>query len=566
MLSLREYQRESIEAIYRYFARKDGNPLIVLPTGAGKSLVIAQFCKEVLEQWPGQRIIILTHVKELIAQNYAELVGLWPEAPAGIYSAGLGKRQAQAQILFAGIQSVCDKVGQLQWADLIMIDEAHLVPRKASTMYRRFISAFEAINPKLKIIGLTATHYRLDSGMLHTGPDAMFTDIAHETNVRDLVEQGYLAPLVSKRTDIQLDTSGVGKKGGEFIASQLERAVDVDEITRAAVDEIVDWGEDRRSWIVFGSGVSHCEHICAEIQSRGYSAACIFGETPAGERDALIRAFKAFELRCLVSRMVLTTGFNAPAVDLIADLAPTESTGLHVQKYGRGMRLYTGKSNCLVLDFAGNVRRHGPIDCVAVKDKSASEGGDAPVKSCPECKSQVRIAATECPDCGFEFPLPEITSKLAPKASVLPVMTDGKPEWLDVTEVRYFRHEKPGKPPSMRAEYRCGFVIHKEWVCIEHTGRARVNAVRWWQARSSGPVPTKTDAALSLAPHLKKPARIAVRRIGKYTEVVDVEFVPDLPSAPRQGLGSDRLSKAPWRAGQPESVLKAMPGGAHAAA
>jgi DNA repair protein RadD len=212
-LQLRPYQRAAIDAIYTYFMVETGHPLVVIPTAGGKSLVMAAFIQEVLAQWPDERIIVLTHVRELISQNFSELIRLWPEAPAGIYSAGLNRRDVQAQILFAGIQSVHRKAYAIQRADLVLVDEAHLIPRSANTTYRRFLGDLTRINPQLKIIGLTATPYRLDSGMLHAGPDAMFDDIAFEVSVRELIDQGYLAPLTSKQTSTQLDVSGVRAAG-----------------------------------------------------------------------------------------------------------------------------------------------------------------------------------------------------------------------------------------------------------------------------------------------------------------------------------------------------------------
>ena len=235
MLTLRPYQQAAITAIYDYFGRKSGHPLIVIPTAGGKALVLSAFIKEVLENWPDQRILVVTHVRELIAQNYAELIGLWPDAPAGIYSAGLGKRDLGARILFAGIQSIHKRAYDIQQCDLVLIDEAHLIPCASDTMYRRFLDTLARINPHLKVIGFTATPYRLDSGMLHEGGGALFTDIAYEVSVRDLIDAGFLCPLVSKSAATKLDVTGVGSRGGEFIPSQLQAAVDKDSITRAAI-------------------------------------------------------------------------------------------------------------------------------------------------------------------------------------------------------------------------------------------------------------------------------------------------------------------------------------------
>jgi DNA repair protein RadD len=524
MIQLRPYQRAAIAAIYAYFMTACGHPLVIIPTAGGKSLVAAAFIQEVLAQWPDERIIILTHVRELISQNFAELLRLWPEAPAGIYSAGLNRRDVQAQILFAGIQSVHRKAYAIQRADLVLVDEAHLIPRQANTTYRRFLGDLTRINPQLKIIGLTATPYRLDSGMLHTGPDALFDDIAFEVSVRELIDQGYLAPLISKQTSTQLDVSGVGTRGGEFIAGQLEAAVDQDPITRAAIDEVVAYGRDRRSWLLFCAGVGHARHVCGAVRERGFSCATIFGHTPKADRDRIIAAFKRREVRALASMGVLTTGFNAPAVDLIAMLRPTKSTGLYVQMAGRGTRLASGKDNCLVLDFAGNVARHGPIDLVKPRDKLSGEGdGEAPTKVCPECQTINALAARVCIECDYVFPAPEV--QLEATATTRPILSVGRPEWVNVGAVTYHRHEKPGRPPSLRIDYHCGLVRHSEWVCPEHGGYAASKATQWWRRRANGlPPPTTVDEALSRAQELRRPVQIAVRPNGRYTEVVHARF------------------------------------------
>src|SRR5262245_19541853 len=399
MLSLRPYQQAAIAAIYQYFAENPGHPLVVIPTAGGKSVVLASFIQGVLQQWPDQRILVVTHVRELIAQNHAEMMGLWPDAPAVMYSAGLGRRQIGARVLFAGIQSIHRRAYGVQQCDLVLIDEAHLIPRSSNTMYRSFLHTLSRINPDLKVIGLTATPYRLDSGLLNEGKGRLFTDIAYEVSVRDLIDQGYLCPLVTKLTNLTLDVGGVGSRGGEFIAGQLQAAVDRESITHAAIDEILAYGEARRSWLMFCSGVAHATHVAAALCGRGVSCATIFGDTPSAERDRIVAAFKRGEVRALASMGVLTTGFNAPAVDLIALLRPTKSVGLYVQMVGRGTRLAPGKENCLVLDFAGNVARHGPVD--AVKPARPAEGeGPAPTKVCPDCDSILPAAVRQCPDCG----------------------------------------------------------------------------------------------------------------------------------------------------------------------
>jgi DNA repair protein RadD len=565
MLTLRPYQQAAITSIYGYFQKKKGNPLVVIPTAGGKSLVMAAFIEGVLKVWPEQRILIATHVRELIAQNHAEMIGLWPEAPAGIYSAGLGKREAQARILFAGIQSIHRRAHEVGHTDLVLIDEAHLIPGNSSTMYRRFLDALTRINPALKVIGLTATPFRLDSGMLHEGKNALFTDIAYEAPVRDLIDAGYLSPLVSKQPATRLDVSKVGTRAGDFIQRDLAAAVDQEAITRAAVTEIIEHGRDRKSWLTFCSGVEHARHVAEEFARQGIICRTIFGDTPKDERDAIIAAFKRGEIRALASMGVLTTGFNAPAVDLIALLRPTKSAGLYVQMVGRGTRLAPGKENCLVLDFAGNVRRHGPIDLVRPRRPGEAGGGEAPTKVCPECDSIIALSATECPDCGYVFPAREV--KIAPTAATLPVLSP-KVQWLPVHGVSYSRHDKLGGLPSMKVTYSCGLKSYIEWVCIEHQGYARQKAAEWWRKRAPGRlVPLTVDQAIAEAARLARPSAISVRPSGRYVEISGYRFDPCAHSTPASapsatgnlvGLaGSTGISGSRTRAAMPAARTSA---------
>ena len=522
-LNLRAYQTAAINGIYNYFAAETGNPLVVIPTAGGKSLVMASFIEGVLKSYPDQRILIVTHVRELIEQNHAELIKLWPQAPAGIYSAGLKKREISAQILFAGIQSIHKHVYGVQQCDLVLIDEAHLIPRSSNTMYRKFLDGLKRLNPMLKVIGLTATPYRLDSGRLHEGEEAIFTDIAYEVTVRELIDDGYLSPLISKRMATELDVSEVGTRGGEFIAKDLEAAIDQDAITQSAVDEIFSYSANRKSWLIFCAGVDHAYHVRDAVRARGVTCETIVGDTPSAQREALIKDFKAGRIQCLTNANVLTTGFNAPAVDLIAMLRPTKSAGLYVQIVGRGCRLAPGKSDCLVLDFAGNIARHGPIDAIKPKTPKAGEEGEAPTKDCPDCNSIVHAAVRECPDCGHLFPEPKI--KIEARASNLDILSGGPPQWVPVTGVNYARHEKLGKPPSLRVDYQCGLNSHSEWVCFEHDGYARQKAASWWANRAPGKgLPKRVDEALALTQGLKCPSQIAVKPNGRFVQIVGARF------------------------------------------
>jgi len=532
VINLRPYQKEAIDSTFRYFADNDGNPLIVLPTGTGKSVVIAEFCRQTLTDWPDTKILVVTHVRELIKQNHDELKTLWPEAPAGINSAGLKKRDYEPPIVFCGIQSVHKKASKFVKVDLVLIDEVHLVPRKTNTMYQRFLSNLKIMNPHMRVIGLTATPYRLDSGLLHAGKEALFDAVSYEAELKDMVDQGYLTRLMSKQPKTRLDVSSVSIRGGEFVAGELERAVDRTDVNESVVREIVVLGAERKSWLIFCAGVKHATHIAEIVRRYGVSCETIFGDTPSAERDRIVRDFKAGKIRALASMGVLTTGFNAPIVDLLAILRPTESTGLYIQIMGRGMRNSPGKEDCLVLDFAGNIARHGPVDRVNPKKPRQSDGeGVAPTKTCPKCQSIVFAGTSECPDCGYRWPPTPIA--IDQTATTLPVMSMNAPsEWFKVNSVSYRLHKKAGSPDSMRVEYRCGIALHSEWVCFDHKGYPHDKALRWWQRRMTGPgiLPKSTADAIEKSESLRKPTEIKVRKNGKYTEIVEFRFMSDVQS------------------------------------
>jgi len=540
-MQLRDYQREAVDAIYRYFETEDGNPLIVMPTASGKSFVMAAFIREVLEAWPDQRILILTHVKELIQQDYSELVGHWPLAPAGVYSAGLRKRDTDAQVLFAGIQSVHSRAEELGAFDLILIDECHLVPRNSDTMYRRFLDDMLVLNEAVKIIGFTATHYRLDSGLLTQGKDRIFTDVAFEVPVKRLIDESFLAPLITKDPDTTLDISGVHTRGFDFINSELQAAVNTDETNEAAVREIIRYGQGRKSWLVFCSGIAHAEKIRDVLRKYDIVAETVTGSTNAMEREFILQGFKNGEVQAVTNCDILTTGFNHPGIDLMAILRPTQSTGLYVQMAGRGMRLAPDKADCLVLDFAGNIERHGPIDRVQPTGTSGKGSGDAPVKTCPNCKSVIFAGFKECPDCHFEFPPPK--SELQNTASTKAIISKNEPFWGKLQKVHYSRHSKPGKPDSLKVDYYEGFYTrYSEWICLEHEGFAEKKARQWWRKMGGDPRVTTVHEALNTAHTLKVPTSIQVRQDGKYWRVLRHRF--DESDPPRVAIDDEPMEEA----------------------
>lgn len=537
-MQVRSYQDEAWRSVFEYFQVKGGNPLVAMPTGTGKSVVIALLLRQIYNHYPQQRVMMLTHVKELIAQNFAKLMDVWPAAPAGVYSAGLGRRDVGRKITFAGIGSVAKKPEEFGHIDLIFVDEAHTLSPKQESMYQAFLGALKSRNPFLKVVGFTATPYRLGHGKLHED-HPIFTDVCfditglHQFN--RLLAEGYLCPLVPKRTEAQLDVDGVHMRGGEYIASELQAAVDKQPITYAALKEAVQLAGNRWSWLLFCAGVEHSLHVAEMLTNLGIPCKSVHSDLPTEERDATIRDWKAGRLRAVANNNVLTTGVDHPALDCIVMLRPTASTVLWVQMLGRGTRPFyadgfdlntiegrldaiaaSHKQNCLVLDFARNTAKLGPINDPLMPRKKGEKLGEAPVKLCPACATYVHASLRHCPFCGTEFPVhgPRVTQSASTeeliKETELPIT-----EVLKVDHLTYAYHMKAGKPPSMRVTYFCGQSKFSDYVLFEHDGFGANKARRWWRERIPGPMqdaptPENTLQALELAQHLKAPTHLRV--------------------------------------------------------
>lgn len=554
-MRLRDYQLYAVNSIFDYFASGGrGNPIVVMPTGTGKSVVLGEFIRRACMTYPGTRIMKLTHVKELIEQNLDKFLKLWPGAPAGVFSSGLKRKDVGFPIVFGGVGTVARATAELFGRmDLLLIDECHLVSPKESTMYQRIIEGLKKINPQLKVIGFTATHYRLGFGLL-TEPGGLFTDVCCNMSKLEsfnwFIEQGYLVPLIPKRPGLELDVSGVHIHGGEFKQDELQLAVDREEITRAAVNEIIAWGRntDRRHWLIFSSGIEHALHIAEMLCSLGIAATCVHSNMKDAERDANIKGFLTGKYQAIVNNGILTTGFDFPGIDLIGVLRPTQSAGLWVQMLGRGTRpvfasgfnletltgrleaIATGpKQDCLVLDFAGNTRRLGPInDPVLPRRKGQKGGGAAPIKICPVdgCGTYNHASARFCCACKTEFARgvkireAASTDELIAQKAADEIVT----KVFKVDRITYSEYRKEGKPPSIQVAYYCGLRMFKEWVSLEHEGYPSKKARDWWRERANAEPPETTHEALKQLDLLAEPSHIRVWLKRPYDEIKNYDF------------------------------------------
>jgi DNA repair protein RadD len=564
-MTLRPYQREAVDAVWQHIAASGANPAIVLPTGSGKTHVIAEVCRDAVQKWNG-RVVVLAHVKELLEQAADKLRAVAPDLPIGVLSAGLGRRDLGYAVTIAGIQSVYQRAHDLGPLDLVIVDEAHLIPPDGEGMYRRFLADARDLCDHQRVIGLTATPYRMKTGMIcGPAPDHVLNEICFEAGVRELIVSGYLCPLRSRAGKAVADTSDLHVRGGEFVAGEVESLMNTSDLVGAACAEIVAATSERLAVLIFCSGVAHGEHVARILRERhGVECGFVEGGTPTKERDALIARFKRGELKYLANVNVLTTGFDAPNVDCVAMLRPTLSPGLYYQMVGRGFRPHPQKADCLVLDFGGNVLRHGPVDAIRLADRSGAPG-EAPAKQCPQCDALIHAAYATCPECGHQFPPREI--KHAREASEADIVSgaDGSARSEErVVEVGYhvhFKRDNPGAIPTMRVEYRCGFNRWlREWICIEHPSGsfAQRKAAEWWRRRSNEAVPTTVEEAVDLARAgaLAQPLRITIERkpgdqwervVGhelgpKPPRLEDPDNLPEMPEPVGAGFGFDEDS------------------------
>jgi len=546
----RWYQSEANQAAWQYISDGRGNPLIVLPTGAGKSIVIALLIRQAVE-W-GQRVLVVAHRKELLQQN-ADKIQRLTGLKVGINSAGLNERDIDSTVICAGIQSVYRDAAEFGKRGLVVIDEAHLISDDGGSMYGQFLDGLQQHNRRLFCVGLTATPYRTGEGSL-AGEGKLFSGVCYEAKTGTLIEGGYLSKLTNNPADSQADLKGVKVRGGEFVAAEMEAAFTGDKIIHDAVCELTIACEHRKSILVFCAGVHHAEQVSLALRDlTGQDVGLVTGETHAIERQRVLSDFRSGTLRWCVNVDVLTTGFDAPGIDAVAVLRATMSPGLFAQIVGRGLRIADGKTDCLILDFGGNLQRHGALDAddYGISKPRNSDGSEAPSKVCPKCKNEVYLSAVKCSECGHLFvrqmdQTPRHGDEIDTTSSIVGAP---EPQWYDVQEVNWHLHAKkntPGKPPTLCVSYyvsddtmpagNLGWIVVREWVCFEHEGFALQKAFAWWDARSVFPFPASVAEAITALNHgsARKPSRLLVKREGQWDRIVQAEFTEEKPTMIRE--------------------------------
>jgi DNA repair protein RadD len=528
----RAYQDDIYNAVFEYLFEKEGNQVVASPGGTGKSHVMNRIIKTLVTKWPGTRVISLVHDAKVIGQNHASMLKYWPKAPAGVYSAGLKRKEAHYPITFAGIQSVAKKAEQIGKLHIIIVDECDLVSPKEETLYQRFIADCKKLNPALRVVGFTATPYRLGMGCLTNSDlwDEISIDLTRTEKFNWFVDHGFLSPLVTKRACAEIDITNISMRGGEFDEKEMQEAADTDELNAAVVSECIKYGHDRNHWLVFASGVKHGHKLAKMFNSRGVPAVMLSGADSMEYREEMEDKFRAGEFRVLVNVGLYGRGWDFPALDLVAWARATQSVSLWVQGNVRLTRTHPDKKNGLVLDFAGNTRRLGPVNDPVVpapRRKGQDVKGEAPVKECPQCFSYLHTRTTICPDCGYVFPPPKTIEKKAANEEIMkqaipvePVIDDFK-----VLGVRFKPTVSKKGLEYLSVGYSIGTYTFQE-AKFFHSGSMK-DLERWWKHRGGlFPVPSTPQEAADRSGELRTPSMIRVDMTpgNKYPKVLGCEF------------------------------------------
>lgn len=397
-MKLRQYQQDSVDNLMDTIQVK-GNPILQLPTGAGKSIIIAEIARRMQERWSGIQILVLAHRAKLVEQDadkFAKL-GLIPS----VYCAEL-KRKEIGQFTIATILSVAKHPELFKGVHLVIVDELQMINNNDEGSYRKFLSQL----PLAKVVGLSATPFRLKGGACY-GQDRLFSRIAYKIGFSDLVKQGYLTPPVNYDANSEDTYDDIKLTAGDF--NQKDMNAHFNKIVGKSCQDLVNRMRNRNYVLVFACSIVHAEAIVKCLHELGEQAEVYHSEMSLMEDKMTIQRFENKQFKYLVSIDKLGVGFDAPFVDGLALMRPTMSRALAIQQLGRGSRLYEGKKDFLVADYAGNIRRHNLLDPDAYDvpyeriTKPKRSGGDAPSKVCPKCQAICATRTTQC-GCGYKFP------------------------------------------------------------------------------------------------------------------------------------------------------------------
>ena len=537
MFELRDYQKAAISGIWRYWRENEGTaPLVVVPTGGGKSVIIADMIRLIRRKDNRVRILMVSHVKELVVQNLERMRQNAPDLSSSIgIMTGAYTENRRAPILGGTIQTVINRKEQFEDTpfDLTIVDEAHLIPTRDSSQYRTLIAYLRQINPKMRLIGFTATPFRLDSGYLHQGKDAMFDGIAADVPIKTLIDGGQLVTPRTTWNAESMDVTKLRTQAGEFTAESQDEEIKP-KIRKMVLDALQQGSKGPNDrWLWFFPSVESAELGRDMLEQFYQEAVCIHGGLDAPTRDALMQDFSNGEVRHCTNVNIMTTGIDIPAINHIVLARATKSTVLYVQMCGRGLRPHKGKDRCVVLDYGLNAQTHGTLDAPRIREKGKGKPREAAARHCKACGCFMELTAKSCPACGFV--LPERKRKINIGHAFRGEMVSwlSAPRSVGVRATGYDRWEGKSGYPTVRVKYALedGDRI-SEWLCPEHPldhVATKMFSQRWRRTfgKDEDPPRNVAECIERMRTHRLQPSAVTIgtREGREWPDIMGVEYV-----------------------------------------
>jgi DNA repair protein RadD len=395
MFKLRDYQSKGIKEGIDHCKSSNEPVIFSYSVGSGKTVIIKEICKHVISK--GGQCLSLAHTVELL-DGAAKTFG----NGCCIYSAGFGKKELNQKMIYGGEKSIANALHKLPKIDLLCLDECdRLNDDKPESSYMKIVTHILKVNPKCRILGFTGTPERMGTGAIY-GKKRFFKKIISEVTAGYLLKLEYLTQPIT--TEIDADKYDFEAKT-IYTNKYLESVVkSKHRLTKHIVDDITLKTENRNKVLIFASTIQHCDEILSHFPDN--NALILSSKLTKHQRKDVLNSFHYGNCKYLINRDILTVGYDFPEIDALALLRPTESKRLLIQILGRSMRLHESKKNSLILDYAGNLDRHGSLDYLfsgeVAKVKNKHKQNDEEPIQCPQCGKHNKSTARKC-TCGFYF-------------------------------------------------------------------------------------------------------------------------------------------------------------------
>lgn len=493
---LRPYQKDCLDAIIEAIPLQE-HILVQAATGAGKTIIFCKLIETLLTDWPHIRIGILAHRRELITQAQDKLLKVWSKAPIGVACASTGMTvDTEKPVVIGSVQTLMGRIDYTAPFDIVIVDECHRIPPiNKKSQYQQWLAAMKQYNPKVRILGFTATPYRLGHGYIYgtvkrPDHDNLFDSLNYRIGISELQQQGYLCAYRAKEAkNISQDLKKV-KVAGDYNTADLAEVMSRSEHVGSAVRAMEKYAGERKRIVVFCVTIAHAEKVMQAFRKAGHTAACVHSKMDLSQRDMTLALFEKGLVRILCNVGVLTEGWDSPAVDCVIMCRPTKSAALYVQMCGRGLRPHPGKTDVLILDLSSNCATHGDPDTPNVPVPGRSNGtGDPILKVCPKCFELTAVAAKVCRACGYVWPVETVEHHGEVEMKSVAWSQAPAPLAVEIVDVRIEDYTSRAGNNMLRLKLTCqtGESIQPLWVneFLDFEGNGskwgRQRARRLWQ-------------------------------------------------------------------------------------